>query len=212
MENVGPSQRVRPHQGARRTLRRLATEGRQPIPNHPDTKLRSAAKLIRDTEQLSFRDRDLICRKAPATGGLNPPALRSEDDRASEPPERVPYIVPCNCSQRTNVAAGADEGEAREPRFCRDLERKQPRASPCGKARGWRIPSTGVEKTRFSSRNPEMNGGGDVKSDVGGEKSTAISLSALHPEIMELATQLASLPPETLAALRALIAPSPRRT
>ena len=50
-----------------------------------------------------------------------------------------------------------------------------------------------------------MNGpGGDVKSDVASVRSPVLVSEAPSPEILKLATQLASLPPEALAALRAL--------
>lgn len=71
------------------------------------------------------------------------------------------------------------------------------------------IPPRGVEETRFSSRIPTVEGGGDVKSDVNAGGTLGHEPPALPPDILKLAAQLASLPPETLAALRALFGDRP---
>ena len=68
------------------------------------------------------------------------------------------------CTQGANRDARSDRGESRKPRFCRDCERKRPRASPCGKARGRQIPSTGISGSLSFQRKTMVFGGLVLKS------------------------------------------------
>jgi hypothetical protein len=68
---------------------------------------------------------------------------------------------------------------------------------------GLKVPPRGVEKTRFNAGETYSEGPSDVKSDV----SDAIGTS---DRLEELARQLAALPPEAVAALRALFGSQPR--
>jgi hypothetical protein len=73
------------------------------------------------------------------------------------------------------------------------------------------VPPRGVEQNRFRPRKPASQPQGDVKSDVmvknRGTSPAAVDADALA----DLTTRLASLPPDVLAALRALFSGEPRQ-
>jgi hypothetical protein len=71
------------------------------------------------------------------------------------------------------------------------------------------VPPAGVEQTRSYTRKPQPRTKGDVKSDVASARSQVLGSEAPSPEILKLATQLASLPPDALAALRVLLGERP---
>jgi hypothetical protein len=77
--------------------------------------------------------------------------------------------------------------------------------------RGKSSPPAGIEQPKSSRRKTRSQGSGDVRSDVV-DRRTAKAPSQIDPEaIADLASRLASLPPEALAALQSLFGGQPRR-
>jgi hypothetical protein len=75
----------------------------------------------------------------------------------------------------------------------------------------FKIPPRGVEQTLFQSRKRQGQPQGDVKSDVGVENRTKSPAAVDTDALSDLASRLASLPPEVVAALRALFGGEPRQ-
>jgi hypothetical protein len=68
----------------------------------------------------------------------------------------------------------------------------------------------GIEQPRSSRRKTRAQGSGDVRSDVA-DRRTAKAPSQIDPEALaDLASRLAALPPEALAALQAIFGSPPR--
>jgi hypothetical protein len=64
--------------------------------------------------------------------------------------------------------------------------------------------STGVEHCHYSTEKTREGRGGDVKSDVGGEKPPETAGGNRLSEIERLACRLASMPPEAISVLQQL--------
>jgi len=133
------------------------------------------------------------CMAATGTGGALPQTLGR---RIGQVGKLIPrgdsncrveqdWLCPLLLRQETQTAVS--------PAFARDT------AVPSG----LRVPPRGVEEHRFDSEKWPSGTGTDVKSDVGRAESPQSGHSP-SADVLKLAEQLAKMPPEALAALRAL--------